>query len=135
MDTQPRSEVLPRLRETFASGRTRPLSWRRAQLEGMRRLLHDHEHELLQALYADLHRPVAEAIAADIGHTRAEIGHILRHLDRWTKPRRTRVPLIAMPGRAEVRPEPLGVALVIAPWNYPIQLLLEPMAAAIAAGN
>jgi len=123
------------LRATFDSGRTRPLAWRKEQIAGLRRMLEEGEAELLEALRVDLGRPKVEAFAADIGHTKQELRHIASHLQRWMKPSKVRVPLTAAPAKAWVVPEPLGVALVIAPWNYPIQLLVEPIGAALAAGN
>ncbi len=127
--------MVARLRETFESGRTRALSWRLEQLVGLQRMMVDAAEEFAAALHDDLRRPGVEAFTADIGHTKGELRHLQRHLGSWMKPRRVRVPLTTRPGRAEVVAEPLGVALVIAPWNYPIQLLVEPMAAALAAGN
>lgn len=122
------------LRATFDSGRTRPLAWREAQLAGLRRMMDEADGELVEALRQDLGRPAMEAYAADIGHTKAELRHIAKHVGRWMQPTKVRVPLTVAPAKAWVQPEPLGVALIIAPWNYPIQLLLEPMAAALAAG-
>jgi aldehyde dehydrogenase (NAD+) len=134
-----RSETTPqlvgRLRATFDSGRTRPVSWRRVQLERMRSMLVRHEDEFLAALGADLGKPAAEGYLTDIAYPISEIDYTLKHLDDWANPDKARLPMIAQPGRARVVPEPLGVVLVIAPWNYPAQLLLMPMAGAIAAGN
>jgi len=123
------------LRAAFASGRTRPLAWRQAQLAGLRRLLDEHDAELTEALRSDLGRPSMEAYAADLGHAKGELRHLAKHVAGWIKPRKVRVPATTVPAKAWIQPEPLGAALVIAPWNYPIQLLLEPMAAALAAGN
>lgn len=123
------------LRATFDSGRTRPLAWRKEQIAGLRRMMEEAEDELLDALRVDLGRPKVEAFAADIGHTKAELRHIAKHVDAWMKPKKVRVPITAAPAKAWVVPEPLGVVLVIAPWNYPIQLLVEPIGAALAAGN
>jgi aldehyde dehydrogenase (NAD+) len=123
------------LRKTFESGRTRPASWRKEQLAGLRRMMVEAEDELLEALRADLGRPRVEAYAADIGHTKAELRHLHRHVDGWMKPDRVHVPATVAPAKGWVQAEPLGVVLVIAPWNYPFQLLLEPVAAALAAGN
>jgi aldehyde dehydrogenase (NAD+) len=127
--------TLERLRKTFAGGATRPIAWRREQLAGLQRMMEEGDEELTAALRTDLGRPSMEAYAADIGHTKAELRFLHKHAGQWAKPTRVRVPLAAAPGKAYIQPEPLGVALVIAPWNYPIQLLIEPMAAAIAAGN
>ena len=123
------------LRATFDSGRTRSLGWRQEQLAGLRRMMDEADAELTEALRQDLGRPSMEAYAADIGHTKAELRHLAKHVARWMRPTKVRVPLTAAPAKAWIQPEPLGVALVIAPWNYPIQLLVEPLAAAVAAGN
>src|SRR5690606_37313653 len=123
------------LRETFASGRTRPLEWRKAQIAGLRRMMDEADEELCAALAEDLGRPPMEAFAADIGHAKGELRHIGKLMAGWMRPTKVVFPMTAAPARARVPPEPLGVALIIPPWNYPIQLLVEPMAAALAAGN
>jgi aldehyde dehydrogenase (NAD+) len=123
------------LRATFDSGRTRPLAWREAQLAGLRRMMVEAEDELVEALRADLGRPTTEAFAADIGHTKQELRHYAKRLAKWMKPTKVRLPATVAPAKGWIVPEPLGVALVIAPWNYPIQLLVEPVGAALAAGN
>ncbi|MGH9274926.1 MAG: aldehyde dehydrogenase family protein [Acidimicrobiales bacterium] len=123
------------LRATFESGRTRSLAWRQEQLAGLRRMVEEGDAELVEALRQDLGRPAMEAFVADIGHVKGELRHIAKHVERWMRPSKVRVPVTVAPAKGWVQPEPLGVALVIAPWNYPIQLLLEPMAAALAAGN
>lgn len=129
------SELVADVRSVFNSGRTRSMSWRRAQLEALLRMMSEHEDELVGAISADLARPTAEAFGADIGHSRLHIRHTLKHFEKWARPDKVSPGLLAMPASAEVIHEPLGVALIIAPWNYPIQLLVEPMAAALAAGN
>jgi len=123
------------LRATFDSGRTRPLAWRQEQLAGLRRMMEEGEAELLEALRVDLGRPKVEAFAADIGHAKQELRHMAKHVAGWMKPTRVRMPMLVAPAKGWIVPEPLGVALVIAPWNYPIQLLVEPLGAALAAGN
>ena len=127
--------IVADLRDTFGSGLTRPAHWRRTQLRQVQRLLDENEAEILEALRTDLGKPSAEGWLSDVGLIAAEIDYMLKHLDDWMKPERVRVPMVAAPGKATVVPEPLGVALVIAPWNYPVQLLLLPMACALAAGN
>jgi aldehyde dehydrogenase (NAD+) len=129
------STVVEALRATFKSGRTRPLEWRREQLQGLRRMLVERESELLAALATDLGKPPAEAWATDIGFVISEIDHVLRHLRSWAHPERVWAPLVTRPATARIVREPFGVALVIAPWNYPIQLLVSPMVGALAAGN
>lgn len=123
------------IRATYRSGTTRPLAWRRRQLEAMVRMLEENETELQAALATDLGKPVAEGYLTDIAYVVSEVKMMLKNLERWNKPRRVGTPLVAMPSKSRLVPEPLGVVLVIAPWNYPIQLLLVPVAGAIAAGN
>lgn len=128
-------ELVAGVRATFDSGRSRPMRWRRRQLEGLLAMTHAGERELVDAIRADLGRPVAEAFSADIGHSRMQIAHVLKHFEKWARPTKVNPGALSRPGSAEIIHEPLGVVLVIAPWNYPLQLLIEPMAAALAAGN
>jgi len=110
-------------------------TWRRAQLEGMRRMLTEREAEFVEALRVDLGKHPVESELTEIGFVLAEIDHALRRLTKWMRPRRFRAPLALAPARAKLLPEPLGVVLIIAPWNYPVQLCLAPMIGALAAGN
>lgn len=127
--------VVRRLRTTYDAGRTRPLDWRREQLLALGRLLREREDELVAALAADLGRHPFEAWLADLRATGREVEELEHSLEKWLAPQRVRVPAIMQPGRARVVREPRGVVLVIGPWNYPVQLLLVPLAAALAAGN
>jgi aldehyde dehydrogenase (NAD+) len=123
------------LRRTFENGRTRPIEWRREQLQHLKALLEEREADLLDALAADLGKPRLEGWATDIGIVINEIEHALRHLAGWMKPERVWTPIAQRPARAAIHREPKGVVLVIAPWNYPVHLLLLPMVGALAAGN
>jgi aldehyde dehydrogenase (NAD+) len=127
--------LVKRLRQSFDSGLTRPLEWRRAQLAQLKLLLAEGEQELLAALHADLGKPEVEGWLTDLAMVGAEIDHMVSHLAKWAAPERVRMSILSAPGKATIVREPLGVTLVIAPWNYPVQLLLLPMAAALAAGN
>ncbi|MER7671886.1 aldehyde dehydrogenase family protein [Kitasatospora sp. NPDC096128] len=127
--------TVARLHAAFATGRTKPLAWRKAQLRALRRLLVDQEAVFAAALQADLGKSAAEAYTTEIGFTVNEIDHTLRHLDRWLRPRRIPVPLALQPARARTVREPLGTVLIISPWNYPLQLTLAPLVGALAAGN
>ncbi len=98
-------------------------------------MMRDGEPRLTAALAEDLGKSSMEAWTTEIGFVLNDIAHIRSHLDGWAKPRRVKVPLTLQPGRSRIVPEPKGVVLVIAPWNYPVQLTLSPVAAAIAAGN
>ena len=123
------------LRAVFDSRRTRDLSWREGQLRAMKRMLEENEAAFGAALRADLGKPDVEGYVTDIAFVIGEIDLMIRNLRRWNKPRRVSSPLVTLPSRSTIVPEPLGVVLVIAPWNYPVQLLLVPAAGAIAAGN
>jgi aldehyde dehydrogenase (NAD+) len=129
------AELVGAVRSTFDSGRTRPIGWRRRQLEALLKMMTERETEFVEAIQADLGRPEAEAFGGDIGHSRLHIRHMLKHFESWTRPTKMNPGLLSLPASAEIIHEPLGVALIIAPWNYPVQLLVEPMAAALAAGN
>jgi aldehyde dehydrogenase (NAD+) len=127
--------VVARLRAGFDGGRTRSLDWRRAQLQGLRRMLKTDEAAIVKALHADLRKHPSETWATEIASVLDEIKLALRHLGRWSARRRVRTSILAMPGRSWLMPEPLGVVLNIAAWNYPIQEGLTPMVGALAAGN
>jgi aldehyde dehydrogenase (NAD+) len=129
------AEAVAGARAAFADGRTRAMEWRHRQLHGLLDLLREAEDDLLRALAADLGKPAVEGWATDLGVTAAEIRHIHKHVDEWARPRRVRVGLTSRPGKGVLAPEPLGVALIVAPWNYPVQLVLAPLAAAVSAGN
>ena len=129
------SEIVAGLRHNFDLGITRPEAWRRAQLERMRTLLVERSSDFERALRVDLGKSATEAQITEIGFLVAEIDHALAQLRRWMRPRRVRVPVGLQPAAARIVPEPLGVALVIAPWNYPLMLALSPVVGALAAGN
>ena len=124
-----------RVRATYRAGTTRPLAWRRRQLQQLRRMLVEHEDEFLDALATDLGKPRTEGYLTDIAFVVTEIDDMLKHLEKWNRPEKVSSPMVTRPAKSWLQPEPLGVVLVIAPWNYPVQLLLVPVAGAIAAGN
>ncbi|MCU0570472.1 MAG: aldehyde dehydrogenase [Oculatellaceae cyanobacterium Prado106] len=130
----PIQQLIRQQRDFFQTGQTQDLAFRRRQLKALQQATLNHEAEILAALKADLGKPVFEAYAADIGAIR-EIRYALKNLTDWAKPRRVPTALAAFPARSEVRPEPLGLVLIISPWNYPFQLFVVPLVSAIAAGN
>ena len=127
-------ELVSRLRTSFETGFTRSRDWRTTQLRALRRMIIEHEQDIEAALMADLGKPAVEAQITEIGFVLGEIDHTLTHLARWMKPQRVRVPAALVPASARVVSEPLGVALIIAPWNYPFQLAIAPLIGALAAG-
>ena len=120
-------DLVARLRAGFDSGRTRPLEWRRAQLDALRKLIVENGDALTGALYQDLRKPETEARTADISLVISEIALAQKKLAAWTKPERIATPMKLQPGKSWIVREPLGVVLIIAPWNYPVQLALAPL--------
>ena len=129
------AEIVHELREGFRSGVVRDIESRRGQLRQLRLLFVEQEDRLIDALVADVGKPRIEAYTTEIAFTINEIDHTLKHLSAWTKPSKVKVPLSFKPGKASLRPEPLGTVCIIAPWNYPVQLLFAPLVPALAAGN
>eukprot|EP01012_Entosiphon_sulcatum_P041911 TRINITY_DN55823_c0_g1_i1.p1 TRINITY_DN55823_c0_g1~~TRINITY_DN55823_c0_g1_i1.p1 ORF type:complete len:506 (+),score=105.75 TRINITY_DN55823_c0_g1_i1:31-1518(+) len=123
------------VRRTFNSGRTLPLAFRRQQLQRLYDLVNDNSDKLCDALKKDLGKPKSEALLADIGLVQQEIAHTVAHLNEWTAPKYPNVDLVNKFDGCQIRPEPYGVVLIIAPWNYPVQLCLGPLVGVIAAGN
>lgn len=129
------ADLLTALRRVHATGHTRSLGWRIRQLDGIARFCEEREQEIAAALNSDLGRPAFEAWFGDIASTMGEVRFAKKHLKRWMRPERQPVPLTQRPGSARVQYEPLGVVLIVGPWNYPVYLSLSPLVAAVAAGN
>lgn len=126
---------MERLRHFHQSGATRPAAFRRKALQALDRSLRREESALLTAMHADMGKPVFEGYMSDIGLVYAELKHTLAHLDQWMRRTHVPTPMVLQPASSVVLKEPLGVVLIIAPWNYPALLLLSPLIGAIAAGN
>ncbi len=124
-----------RLRTSFNAGKTRSEGWRRAQLQAVKALIKENGEALTDALAADFGKPTLEALAADVGATSQDVAFTLKNLSKWMKPQKVSSPLMVQPGKSKILSDPLGVVLIISPWNYPVQLLLSPLVGAIAAGN
>jgi aldehyde dehydrogenase (NAD+) len=129
------SAVVDELRTLFVGGVTRPPAWRRTQLTALKTMLVEQAKPFLDALYADLRKNAAEAQRAELDLVIGEIDHTLDNLDAWLSPERTELPSRLLPGEGRVVRDPLGVVLIIGPWNYPLQLVLAPLVGALAAGN
>jgi aldehyde dehydrogenase (NAD+) len=127
--------TVQRQRAFFQSGATRSLDFRRAQLETFSAALARNESTLLAALKADLGKSPFQGYSAELGFVQSEMRHARRNLRKWAVPSGRRTPWFVAPARGWVQPEPFGVALILGPWNYPVQLLLTPLVSAIAAGN
>lgn len=128
-------EICQRQREFFETGLTKSVSFRLAKLQRLKTAISEREKDLYEGLALDLGKSVAESYMDEIGFVLGDIDYAISHVHRWAKPRKKSIPLLFRPGSAEVRPEPYGVALIMCPWNYPLQLAISPLVGAISAGN
>lgn len=135
MDTLSFAALVAAQREFFAGGATLPRAFRVSALEALLDAVTEAEQAVFETLAADLGKSAGEAYLTEVGLVRAEIRFALRHLRFWMRPLRPPTPLHALPGKSRVYREPLGLVLIIAPWNYPFQLSLIPLIGALAAGN
>jgi len=126
---------LPAIRRHFQSGATRPYEVRRQQLLLLRESLLRHEPAIAEALYTDLKKSREEAYGTETGLVLAELNNTLKNLRKWMRPHRAGTNLVNLPSSSRIYRDPLGVVLIIAPWNYPVQLALIPLIGAIAGGN
>lgn len=131
----PFADTLQRLRETFSSGRTRPAEFRATQLKGLGRFLQENKQLLQEALAQDLHKSTFESQVSEISISQSEINLALRNLRAWMKDEKVSKNLATQLDSAFIRKEPFGLVLIIAPWNYPVNLTLMPLVGALAAGN
>ncbi len=129
------SSIVETQRRYFESGVTRPRAFREEQLRRLRLALRENEEALADALARDLGKSAGESFLSEYFLSVYEITYALKHLRKWMRPQRVRTDLIQQPARSYRVAEPLGSALIISPWNYPIQLTFIPLIGAIAAGN
>jgi aldehyde dehydrogenase (NAD+) len=126
--------IVAHQRAYFRSNQTLDIAFRLKMLRRLRDAIKMYEEELTDALRTDLNKSYEEAFMTEISIVLGEIDNFLKNLARWAAPSKKSTPLKLFPSRSEVITEPLGVALIIAPWNYPMQLMLNPLVGAIAAG-
>ena len=124
-----------KMRDFFLTGTPMHVPYRRQALEKLRGWLRANEERVLDALQQDLGKAPFEGYATELGIVYDEITLMLKHLNKWSRPKRVASPLVHFHSTSKVYPSPLGVVLVLSPWNYPLQLALVPMVDAIAAGN
>ena len=127
-------EIVAAQKELFRSGKTLDIEFRISALKALKAALHKWEKPLAEALWADLHKSYEEAYLTELSIVMGEIDTHIRHLKQWAAPKRCSTPLKMFPSRSKIISEPLGSALIISPWNYPVQLLLNPLVGAISAG-
>jgi aldehyde dehydrogenase (NAD+) len=121
---------------TFASGKTKDPRWRTWQLKQIWWLIDDNENAIIEAINQDLRRPAFETYAIDLASTRNEILAHIRNLEKWAADTARNASFIfGKLGRSRIHKEPLGVALIIGAWNFPLGLVPQPLVSAIVAGN
>ncbi len=123
------------MRQYYTSGATRPYAFRRQQLLALKKAVQQYEQAIYAALHADLKKSAEECWVTENGFFLAELNDTVKHLEQWMEPEALPTNLLNLPASSKVIREPLGVVLIIGPWNYPLQLLFTPLLGAIAAGN
>jgi aldehyde dehydrogenase (NAD+) len=123
------------LRSSFESGRTRSYEWRAQQLNGLLALVSENERRIIETLREDVGKTEVDAWTAEVVDVRSAVEYLKKNLRRFMKPEKVAIPMPLQPGASRLVREPLGVVLIISPWNYPISLTLAPLAGALAAGN
>jgi aldehyde dehydrogenase (NAD+) len=129
------TSLMQRQRAYFASGATRDFSFRKTALDRLEQVLISHRDALLEALAQDLGKPDVEAYLAEYYFLLQELRLIRKSAARWLKTKGVKSPVYFMPCKSQLRRDPFGMVLIVAPWNYPMQLSLSPLIAAVAAGN
>jgi aldehyde dehydrogenase (NAD+) len=123
------------MRHFYEQSSTRSVSFRKQMLKNLRNAIVKYEREVIEALYKDLHKSEAESYSTEIGFCYAEISHAIKHIDNWMKPKAVKTPMALFPSSSKIVREAWGISLIIAPWNYPFQLMIGPLIGAIAGGN
>lgn len=131
----PVESILSAQKSFFASGGTKPVSYRIQQLRSLYQAIGSFETEIYDAFSKDLHKSEKDTFMTEISLCLTEISFTLKHLAKWAKPKKQRTPLTHIGSKSVIYPEPYGSALIIAPWNYPFQLAISPLIGAMAAGN
>ena len=129
------SALTEQLRTYFETGVTKTYEFRLAQLQKLKATVQKYEIEIFEALHRDLHKSKEECWITENGFFLSEIGMAIKKLKSWMKAEKVKTNLLNIPSSSFIMPEPLGVVLIISPWNYPFQLLFTPLVGAIAAGN
>lgn len=119
----------------FNSGIAKTYGFRREQLKKLKRAIEKYETDIYAALHSDLKKSAEETWVTENGIVLSELNHAIRHLQLWMAKEKVRTNLLNVPSSSYILKEPLGVVLIIGPWNYPFQLLINPLIGAIAAGN
>ncbi len=128
-------ELVTKQRDYFAQGNTRSIATRKLYLKKLYKKIQECETEIEMALQSDLGKSQCESYMCEIGLCLAELSHVIKHIDKWAKPHRVKTDLVQFHAKSFTVKNPLGVVLIMSPWNYPFMLTMEPLFGAIAAGN
>lgn len=128
-------DSISKLRIYYQQGNTLSYNFRIARLKNLQKAILEYEHEIYDALFTDLKKSKEESWSSETGQVLEEIKYAIRNLQKWMKPQKVATGLLSFPSRGKIYKDPLGVVLIIAPWNYPFQLLMSPLVGALAAGN
>lgn len=126
--------LIEKQRLFFASGKTKDIGFRLEMLKKFKTVILKHEKNIAEAFFTDLHKSYEEAYLTEIGIVLGEIDYHIQNVTKWSKSKRIRTPLILQPSSSRIFYEPLGVTLIIAPWNYPFMLLMNAVVGAISSG-
>lgn len=128
-------DLVKQQRSYYRKGITKPLKFRKEMLKGLKNSILKNEQAIIEAVHKDLGKSEAEVVSMEIGTTLSEINTMLKHLPKWTKKKRVKTNILNSVSKAYTIREPWGITLIIGPWNYPFQLTMAPLVAAIAGGN
>ena len=128
-------EFVIKQKEFFKTNTTKDIAFRKKNLKKLKELILQNQHKIEEALWEDLHKSEYEVWSTEIGLVLKEIRVLLANLKKWSRKKTVRTPLLLFRSKSCILPEPYGQVLILAPWNYPFQLLFAPLAGAMAAGN
>ncbi|MTI46387.1 aldehyde dehydrogenase [Sporosalibacterium faouarense] len=129
------NELLKKQKDFFKKGYTSDIDFRLNSLGKLRKSIQYYEKDILEALQVDLGKPHFEGYATEVGYVLDSISYMEKNLKKWTKDKKVKTPIHQALTKSFIRYEPYGTVLIIGPFNYPFQLIIEPMIGAIAAGN
>jgi len=135
MEKEEISIIIDAQRRYFATGKTLDINYRIEILKKLRSLIINHEQEIVDALWADFHKPEFEVIATESRFVIKELSYIIKNLRKWAKSKRVPTPIVHFLSHSFVQPQPYGQVLVFSAWNFPFQLAFMPLVGALAAGN
>ena len=127
-------EQLAKKRAFFSTGQTKNVGFRIEQLSKLKQVIFTYREKIENALWVDLHKSPEEAFLTEISIVISEIENHIKHLKKWASPHKVSTPIFLLPSSSRIIYEPLGVALIVSPWNYPFQLLINTLVGSISAG-